>query len=46
MHHLHAITRFAQPLAHVFRNHHRTMLPAGATETDRQIALSFPDIVR
>ena len=42
---LDVISRFAQPLAHIFGDHDGTMLPAGASERHRQIAFSFADVV-
>src|SRR5262249_44431811 len=35
-----------QPFANLARNHDRAMMPAGAAEGDRQIALPFADVVR
>src|SRR5271166_5686848 len=45
MHDFHFVSCSAQPLAHVFGNHDGTMLPAGATEADGQVALAFVNVV-
>src|SRR5579859_1205242 len=45
MHDLHAVSCLPQALADVFRNHDRAMLATGASERNRQITLTFPDVV-
>ena len=40
------VPRLLQPLGHIFRNHHRTMLASGAAEGDCQITFAFVDVVR
>src|SRR5215470_3987219 len=46
MHHFHFISTLPQSLPDVFGNHDRAMLPSGAAETDRQIALSLANVMR
>src|SRR5712692_8030126 len=46
MHYLDFVGSLAQPLADLFGDHHRAMLPARTSEADGQIALPFPDIMR
>ena len=45
MHALYTVAGFMKALADLFRNHYRAMLPAGATRSDRQVALSFVNVV-
>src|ERR1035441_2873160 len=46
MRRLHAKSRLRQALANLIRDHHRTMMAAGAAERDSQIALAFADVMR
>src|SRR5215467_3277345 len=46
MYDLHFVSCLAQPVADVLRDHHRTMLTSRTPERDRQVALSFMDVVR
>src|SRR5579872_5641200 len=46
MQHFHPIPCLPKALTNIFGDHHRAMLPAGAAERDREIAFSFPNIVR
>src|SRR5271167_3599630 len=43
---LHFVSGPAQPLSHVFGNHDGAMLPASATEADREVALALVNVVR
>src|ERR1700733_11987272 len=45
MHNLLLVSCPAQLLSHVFRDHHRAMLAAGATEADGQVALALANVV-
>src|ERR1017187_4974315 len=42
----HAVALGLQPLLHLFRDKHRPVLPAGASERHRQIALPFLNVMR
>src|SRR5262252_1561269 len=44
--HFHPISRFLQPLGHVFGNHYGPVLAAGAAESNRQIAFAFVNVMR
>src|ERR1039458_7238363 len=46
MHHLHFVSRFPQPLAYIFGDHHRAVLSAGASEADGQVTLALANVVR
>src|SRR5215470_11618324 len=46
MRHLGLVARIDQILANLRRYHYRPVLPAGAAERDRQVALAFADIMR
>src|ERR1700687_1701974 len=43
---LHFVSRFPQPLADIFGDHHRAVLSAGTSEADGQVALSLANVVR
>ena len=46
MHDLHFVSRLPQPLVHILGDHHRAMLPPGASEADGQVALALANVVR
>ena len=46
MHNFQAVSGFVQALSYLIGDHHRTVLAAGAAETDGEIALAFVDVVR
>src|SRR5260370_14468338 len=43
---LHFVSRFPQPLADIFGDHHRAVLSARTSEADGQVALSLANVVR
>src|SRR5215472_3540530 len=44
--HLHPISRFLQPLGHIFGDHYRPVLAAGAAESNGQIAFALVNVMR